>query len=88
MPYGIGLKDEHPTSNIQRPTSNEITNIQYRILLWYLVAVNPFWTFFKIMRLSRHHFPHSTFDVRYSFFNSPDVMGFALSRRRSKISLS
>jgi len=23
MPYGVGLKDERPTSNIERPTSNE-----------------------------------------------------------------
>ena len=23
MPYGVGLKDEHRTSNVQRPTSNE-----------------------------------------------------------------
>jgi len=23
MPYGVVLKDEHPTSNIERPTSNK-----------------------------------------------------------------
>ncbi len=23
MPYGVGLKDERPTSNIERPTANE-----------------------------------------------------------------
>jgi len=28
MPYGVGLKDERPTSNIERPTSNEKTNIE------------------------------------------------------------
>ncbi len=30
MPYGVVLKDEHRTSNIERPTSNKKTNIQYR----------------------------------------------------------
>ncbi len=30
MPYGVVLKDERPTSNIERPTSNKKTNIQYR----------------------------------------------------------
>jgi hypothetical protein len=29
IPYGVGLKDERPTSNIERPTPNEKTNIQY-----------------------------------------------------------
>jgi len=29
MPYGVVLKDERPTSNIERPTSNEKTNIKY-----------------------------------------------------------
>jgi len=32
MPYGVGLKDERPTSNIERPAPNEnkyqIPNIQ------------------------------------------------------------
>ncbi len=31
MPYGVVLEDERRTSNIERPTSNEKTNIQYRI---------------------------------------------------------
>jgi len=30
MPYGVVLKDERRTSNIERPTSNEKINIQYR----------------------------------------------------------
>ena len=30
MPYGVVLKDERRTSNIERPTSNEKTNTQYR----------------------------------------------------------
>jgi len=30
MPYGVVLKDERPTSNIERPTSNEKTDIQYQ----------------------------------------------------------
>ncbi len=30
MPYGVVLKDERRTSNIERPTSNENTNTQYR----------------------------------------------------------
>ncbi len=29
MPYGVVLKDERPTSNIERTTSNEKANIQY-----------------------------------------------------------
>ena len=30
MPYGVVLKDERRTSNIERPTSNEKINTQYR----------------------------------------------------------
>jgi hypothetical protein len=30
IPYGVVLKDERPTSNIEHPTSNKKTNIQYR----------------------------------------------------------
>jgi len=30
MQYWALLKDERPTSNIERPTSNKKTNIQYR----------------------------------------------------------
>jgi hypothetical protein len=30
MPYGVVLEDERRTSNIERPTSNEKTNIHYR----------------------------------------------------------
>ena len=31
MPYGVVLKDERPTSNIERPTSNEkqISNTEH-----------------------------------------------------------
>ena len=35
MPYGVGLKDERPKSNIERPTSNEKTKIQYRTFTTY-----------------------------------------------------
>ena len=42
MPYGVVLKDERPTSNIERPTSNEKTNIQYRTFnhakAWFLLS--------------------------------------------------
>jgi len=40
MPYGVGLKDERPTSNIERLTLNEKTNIQYR-------KFNGYFCFFK-----------------------------------------
>jgi hypothetical protein len=42
MPYGVGLKDERPTLNIERPTSNEKTNIQYRNLTPISVSFQPF----------------------------------------------
>jgi hypothetical protein len=35
MPYGVVLKDERRTSNIERPTSNEKTNIEYRTFNGY-----------------------------------------------------
>jgi hypothetical protein len=54
MPYGGVLKDERPTSNIERPTSNERTNIQYRTFNGYFC--------FLIC-------PHSTFDVGRSMFD-------------------
>jgi hypothetical protein len=44
MPYEVGLKDERPTSNIERPTSNEKTNIQYR-------TFNGYFGFFSALRL-------------------------------------
>ena len=54
MPYGVVLKDERRTSNIERPTSNEKTNIQYR-------TFNSYFCFFI--------FSHSTFDVGRSMFD-------------------
>jgi hypothetical protein len=44
MPYGLSLKDERPTSNIERPTSNEKTNIKYR-------TFNGYFFFFPALRL-------------------------------------
>jgi len=42
MPNGVVLKDERPTSNIERPTSNKKTNIQYRTFnhakAWFLFS--------------------------------------------------
>jgi hypothetical protein len=42
MPYGVVLKDERRTSNIERPTSNKKTNIQYRTFnhakAWFLFS--------------------------------------------------
>jgi hypothetical protein len=38
MPYGVGLKDERPTSNFQRPTSNEKTNIENMIFSLNMVG--------------------------------------------------
>jgi hypothetical protein len=35
MPYGVVLKDERRTSNIERPTSNKKTNTQYRTSIGY-----------------------------------------------------
>ncbi len=45
------LKDERPTSNIQRPTSNEKTNLQYRTFNGYLC-------FFSALR-------HSLFVIQF-----------------------
>jgi hypothetical protein len=70
MPYGVVLKDERPTSNIERPTSNEKTNIQYRTFNDYffsavLIVVT------KILinsSVSSFSIQHSMLDVRCSMF--------------------
>jgi len=48
MPYEVVLKDERSTFNIERPTSNEKTNTEYKIF-------NDYFSFFI--------FFHSTFNV-------------------------
>jgi len=50
----VVLKDEHRTSNIERPTSNEKNKHQYR-------TFNSYFCFFI--------FFHSTFDVGRSMFD-------------------
>ena len=42
MPYGIVLKDEHRTSNVERPTSNEkrISNTEHSTAI--SVSLQPF----------------------------------------------
>ena len=54
IPYVVVLKDEHRTSNIERPTSNEKTKTQYR-------TFNSYFCFFI--------FSHSKFDVGRSMFD-------------------
>ncbi|PXF53777.1 MAG: hypothetical protein C4B58_16280 [Deltaproteobacteria bacterium] len=54
-PYVVVLKNEHPTSNIERPTSNKKQTPNYR-------TFNSYFCFFI--------FSHSTFNVQRSMFIS------------------
>ena len=62
MPYGVVLKDERPTSNIERPTSNEKNKHQMRNKgsevqsCWFCLPAS----FFSF---------HSKFDVGRSMFD-------------------
>jgi len=59
LQHGLGLQDEHSTSNIERPASNEKTNTQYRTFnhakAWFLFSrfdtrnenLNEFFCFLK-----------------------------------------
>ena len=72
MPYGIGLKDERPTSNIERPTSNEKTNIQYQ-------TFNTYFCFFSaILKLVTKTLIHSFVSCKISLSSS----GFLMSGTR------
>jgi len=80
MPDGDGLKDERPTSNIERPTLNKKTNIQYRTYKrLFLFLFSPS-TPLRALSLSNGRFDtgnenlnqfffHSTFDVGRSMFD-------------------
>jgi hypothetical protein len=71
MPYGVVLKDERRTSNIERPTSNENTNTQYR-------TFNSYFFFFSavlilvtkiLINSSVHMFVSSSFPIQRSMFD-------------------
>ncbi len=53
MPYGVILKDERPTSNIERPTSNEKTNIQSK-------TFNDYFCFFSAVLILVTDIEHSS----------------------------
>jgi len=84
MPYGVVLKDERRTSNIERPTSNKKTNIQYRTFNDYffsavLILVTKILINSSVsckissnssgFKLCFFMFFHSTFDVGRSMFD-------------------
>ncbi len=84
MSYGGVLKDERRTSNIERPTSNEKTNIQYRtfndyfcffsavLILVTKILINSSVSFSSsgFLNSVSSAFPikHSMLDVRCSMF--------------------
>ncbi len=69
IPYGIVLKDERRTSNIERPTSNEkrISNTDSAVVAKATMAKSAHSTAISVSSF----FPikHSTLDVRCSFFS-------------------
>jgi hypothetical protein len=72
MPYGVVLKDEHRTSNIERPTSNKKTNIQY-------LTFNDYFYFFSaVLILVTKIFIKSSVFPKISFSSS----GFLISGTR------
>ena len=69
IPYRVGLKDEHPTSNVQRRTSNnDVASLRNLISFVY------YFCFFI--------FSHSTFDVGRSMF---DVHPFSVRPARNAL---
>ena len=71
MPYGVVLKDERRTSNIERPTSNKKTTTQHRtfnhVKVWFRFSG------FDIRRIYRTQFPSLT----------PSIGGRIMECRRS-----
>ncbi len=64
MPYGVVLKDERRTSNIERPTSNKKTNVQYRTFSDY------FYFFSAVLILVTKIFNKSSVSPKISFSSS------------------
>ena len=72
MPYGVVSTDERRTSNIERPTSNKKTNIQYRTFNDY------FYFFSAVLILVTKILINSSVSCKIS----PNSPGFLISGTR------
>ncbi len=82
MPYGLISRDEHPTSNIERPITPRRDFFSAVLILVTKILINLYDShrklkqpFFKIVPLLRHLFSQSPFAVQYWFFYSSFDVG-------------